>query len=227
MICNRKRTRAIVVIISSLLVVELTDADGPDRYQNSGSNNIAYDLPSKFYVGVNLGYSALSDNTLTIAGSSTCLNSDGFAWGAFGGYTFNDTISIEVGVGRLGKLKNNGSSSVFPLTYQVSLYQFSLDALSSYSIHVGYQYTFSIYGKAGYGVNLTDYRYNANNGAVAQSGNRMRGEYNVGLGLHIDFCSNISARIGYTYYQTHYPLPGSGSHHGAHVVLLGVYYNFF
>ncbi|MCB1827673.1 MAG: outer membrane beta-barrel protein [Coxiellaceae bacterium] len=222
----KRRTNISVVIVSSLLLAGLTYADVPDRYQNSGSNNISYDLPSKFYAGINLGYSALTDNTVTIAGNSTRLNSDGFAWGFFGGYKFNDYISIEANALRLGELKDKGSSSAFPLAYNASLYQLSLDGILSYPIHAGYQYTLSVYGKAGYGVNITDYHYNANNGAVTKSGNSIRGAYNVGLGLNVDLRSNISARIGYTYYQTHYPLPGCGSNHGAHVVSLGLYYNF-
>ncbi len=222
----KRRTNISIAMIASLLLVGLAYAEGPDRYQNSGSNNISYDLPSKFYAGVNLGYSALTDNTVTISGSHTSLDSHGFALGFFGGYKFNETISIEANAMRLGKLKDKGGSSAFPLTYNASLYQLSLDGILSYPIHSGYQYTLSVYGKAGYGVNITDYHYNANNGAVTQSGNSIRGAYNVGLGLNVDLRSNVSARISYTYYKTHYPLPGFGSHHGAHVVSLGLYYNF-
>lgn len=212
--------------MASLLLVGLSYAEVPDSYQNSGSNNISYDLAAKFYAGVNLGYSALTDNTVNIAGNSTSLNNDRFAVGFFGGYKFNDYISIEANVERFGNLKDKGKTSTFPLAYNASLYQLSIDGILGYPIHTGFEYTVSVYGKAGYGVNMTDYYYNANDGAVIRSGSTIKGAYNIGLGLNVDLRSNFSTRIGYTYYQTHYPLPNFGNNHGAHVMLWDLYYNF-
>ena len=215
-----------VAIISGMLLMAQAYADVPDPYQNSGSNNISYDLASKFYAGLNLGYSAFTDDTVTVSGNSASIDSDSMDYGLFGGYKFNNYLSVEANFQRLGKLKDNGGSSTLPLSYSASIYNLSLDGIVSYPVLSGYQYTASLYGKAGYGFNFTNYKYNANNGADSRSGSLNKGAYNFGLGVNVDLRSNVSARIGYTYYQAHYPLPGNGSSHGANVFTLGLYYNF-
>lgn len=215
-----------VVIIAGLLIIAPAYAGVPDAYQNSGSNNISYDMPSKFYAGLNLGYSTFGDNTVTVSGSSVNVDSNSMDFGLFGGYKFNNHFSIEANVQRLGKLKNNGGSSTLPLSYSATVFNLSLDGVVSYPVMSGYQYTASLYGKAGYGFNFTSYKYNTNNAVDSRSGNVNKGAYNFGLGLNVDLRSNVSARVGYTYYQAHYPLSGNGGSHRANTFTLGLYYNF-
>lgn len=224
---NHKKSVQILLITSVLSIGILQAyADGvPDPYQNGGSNNIAYDLSSKWYAGGSLGYSLLGDNTVTYSNQSTSVDSNSMNFGLFGGYKFNNYFSLEANFQRLANLKNKGSSP-FPFSYSADVYNLSLDGLVSYPVVSSYQYTASLYGKAGYGMNFTNYNYNVNNGADKQSGNLNHGAYNFGLGVNIDFRSNISARIGYTYYQAFYPLPGNGNNHNANVFTLGIYYNF-
>lgn len=222
---KRKQTIP-VVIISGILIIAQAYADVPDAYQNSGSNNISYDLPSKFYAGINLDYSVFSDNTVIVSGRSANIDSNAMDFGLFGGYKFNKYFSVEANYQRLGKLKDNGGSSTLPLSYSATISNLSFDGIVSYPVMSGYQYTASLYGKAGYGFNFTSYKYNANNGADSRSGSVNKGAYNFGLGLNVDLRSNVSARVGYTYYQAHYPLPGNGSGHSANVFTLGLYYNF-
>lgn len=146
-------------------------------------------------------------------------------FGLFGGYKFNNYFSLEANFGRLAHIKNQGSPP-FPLSYSADVYNLSLDGLVSLPVISGYQYTAGLYGKAGYGMDFTNYSYNVNNGVDKQSSTLNHGAYNVGLGINVDCRSNLSARLGYTYYQTFYPLPGNGKSHNANVFTLGIYYNF-
>lgn len=216
-----------VATVFSLLLMTPAYAEVPDPYQNSGSNNIAYDLPSKFYMGFNVGYSALTEKSVTVSGKSTTIEDNALDFGLFGGYQFNRYLNIEANFQRLGTLKESSGSSTLPLSYQASLYNLSLDGIIHYPFLSRYQYTVSFYGKAGYGFTFTRYQYDADNGADRRSGAINRGAYQIGLGFTVDLRSNVSARLGYTYYQTQYPLPGHGSSHGANVLTLGFYYNFY
>ena len=221
-----KKTAQIVLIISVLSIgVIQVYAQAPDPYQNRGSNNIAYDLISKWYMGGNLGISLLSDNTATSSNQNTSVDANSMDFGAFGGYTFNAYFSLEANVQRLAHINDN-SHSAFSHSYRADVYNLSLDGLVSYPVISGYQYIASLYGKAGYGMNFTHYRYNVNDSADKQSGNLNRGAYHFGLGVNVDFRSNISARVGYSIYQAFYPLPGMGNWHYANVLTLGMYYNF-
>lgn len=217
-----------IVLITSVLCIGMLQAyadDVPDPYQNSGSNNIAYDLPSKWYVGGNLGYSILSDNTVTSSNQNTRVDSNSMDFGLFGGYKFNHYFSLETNFERLAHIKNKRYSP-FLLSYSANVYNLSLEGLVSYPVISSYQYTASLYGKAGYGINFTNYSDHVDFGATKQSGNLNQGAYNFGLGVNVDFRPNISARLDYTYYQAFYSLPGHGKAHNANVFTLGMYYNF-
>lgn len=222
---KRKATIPVSLLLGLVLMAGGYAADLPDVYQNSGSNNLSYDLSSKFYAGLTVGDSAFSDNTVTESGKSVDVSSHSMNIGFFGGYKFNDYMGIESVFQRLGKLHDRGGSSACPL-YRASIGNLSLDGVVSYPVLSGYQYTASLYAKAGYGLNFTRYTYHANARADRHTGRLNQGAYNLGVGLNVDWRSNISVSIGYTYYQANYPLPGNGHGHAAQVLAVGVYYNF-
>jgi OOP family OmpA-OmpF porin len=217
---------SIASTIAACFVGALAYADTPDPYQNSATNNISYDLSSKFYAGANIGYGMFSGDSVTVSGNKANIDANSIDFGLFTGYKINRNFAVEANFQRLGKLTDKGGSSSLPLSYNATIYNLSADVIASYPIDQEFDYTVSIYGKGGYGINFTNYDYNANNGAAQDSGNMDKGAYNFGLGVNLDFRSNISARLGYTYYQVHYPLPGHSSNNSASIFSLGLYYNF-
>ncbi len=225
--CFIKKLSALSLLtLSSTLFVTQVFADVPDVYQNSGSNNIAYELPSKFYIGINLDLSNFTDSTINFGGLSNTVDSQAFGIGITGGYQINPYISVEVSLRRLGKLNTNSSAGPFPLMYKTRINNISFDAVLTYPLIRKDDYTVSVYGKGGYGLNFTRYNYNINNGSLIRSGNINHGAANGGIGVKVDLQTNISARIGYTYFQVRYPLPGNLSHQGDHVFGLDLMYNF-
>ncbi len=196
-------------------------ADMPDPYQNSGSNNIAYDVASKFYAGGIVGLTSFSDGTTTVNSQSVKLNTSSINVGAFAGYKLNSNFAFEANFLRLGKVSDKGGQG---LSYSSSLYNLSADILASYPIISRYEYALSLYGKVGYGINFINTDYSGS-GVTSVSSSTMKGAINAGVGINLDLRSNISARIGYTYYQAQYPLP-DGQGHAANVFTLSLYYNF-
>ncbi len=223
----RLKKRSLIITTTVLCVFLATHAYAalPEDIQNKGSNNIAYDLPSKFYVGTSVGYTSFNDHTIAISGAHTHLDNQSINYGIFGGYKFNDYLSAEVRGQRLGTLTAHQRQAPIPLSYKAWVDNVSLDAILSYPVFTGYHYTTSVYGKAGYGINVANFHYHVNHDVLFQSSSSTDGAYNAGLGLNVDLRNNLSARLGYTYYQALYPLPGNGYEHGAHVFSLGLYYN--
>ncbi len=220
----------ILPVIGGLLSVGIIQAyaDVPDSYQNDTSNNIAYDVSSKFYLGANIGYSLLNDSSITLPYQTTTLHDSSPAFGFFGGYKFNDYFSLEANLERLAVIRNNDSdaSQVIPMSYHATVNNISIDGILSYPFITDYSYTESLYGSAGYGLNLTNYTYNLNDGSPPVSDSLRHSAYNLGLGVNLDFRSNISARLGYNYYRTYYPVLSDNDKHGTNVFTIGIYYNF-
>jgi hypothetical protein len=223
MIYQHRKT-LIAVSLVSLLVIGIANADMPDENQRSWISSTSFDLPQKFYAGVNLGYSNFYDKTLQYSNKSANLATSNIDVGAFAGYKFSPYTALEVNFQHLGTLSEG--SAAFPLDYTASIYNISADGILSYPFINKENYTFSIYGKAGYGFNFANYNYSISHGAISDSGTAIGGVFNLGAGVNLDLLSSISTRLDYTYYQTKYPLPGNGNSHADSVLTLGIYYNF-
>ena len=221
------KTAITLTVLSSTLCFFTSSvyADIPDTNQNSGLNNIAYDLKSKMYIGMDLSYPFFDDTNVNFLHQTRSLSNNSVYFGFFAGYKVNNYFAAELNYLKIGELQN-GNSSLFPLSYDAKIYNVSLDALASYSFIIKSQYKVSVFGKAGYGVNITKYNYNLDNGYSIDSGSLNHGAYNIGLGLNFDFSSNISTRFEYDYYQAYYPMPNGVSAHNPSVLVLGLYYNF-
>ena len=98
--------------------------------------------------------------------------------------------------------------------------------IASYPIVKRFNATIALFAKAGYGLNLTHYDYTSGDDQLQDSGSLNKGAYNAGMGINLDFRSNFSVRLAYSYYQAHYPLPGHGTSHNENLLTLGLYYNF-
>jgi len=195
----------------------------PDPYQNTGSNNIAYDVPEKFYAGALLSYNVMSERSVAILGQQVTLHSQPIGAGLLAGYKFNPYVSVEMRIQSLGGLK----TKTLPLCYySAAINTISISGLLSYPIYSHYAYTVSVFGDAGYGLNMTHYNYNAGNGLLQSHDELNKGAYHVGFGVNVDWRNNISARFSYDYHQVRYPLPTLGTLHGAHVLAGAIYYNF-
>jgi len=191
-------------------------ADIPDFYQNSGSNNIAYDVPSKFYFGANLGASWMNHHKKWIDQKKlTESNNKSTLLGFLGGYKWNEFMAIELNVDRLGRMTETISKTI---DYRASLYQFNIAALISYPLIRSYHSIFGIFGRVGYG--LQDYRKRYSDHHNFE--NHYHGAYHVGFGLNLDLRSDISLRISDTYYQ----VPGHHQRHSINVLGCSLYYNF-
>ena len=221
------KTAITLTVLSSTLCFFTSSvyADIPDPNQNSGLNNIAYDLKSKMYIGMDLSYPFFDDTNVNFLNQTRSLSNNSVYFGFFAGYKVNNYFAAELNYLKIGELQN-GNSSLFPLSYDAKIYNVSLDALASYPFIIKSQYKVSVFGKAGYGVNITKYNYNLDNGYSIDSGSLNHGAYNIGLGLNFDFSSNISTRFEYDYYQAYYPIPNGVSTHNPSVLVLGLYYNF-
>lgn len=223
---NNKTAIKITVLSSTLcFFTSSVYADIPDANQNSGSNNIAYDVKSKMYIGMDLSYPFFDDTDVNYLNQTSGLENNSVYFGFFAGYKVNNYFSAELNYLKIGELQNSNSSP-FPLSYDSKIYNVSLDALVSYPFFTKNLYKVSFFGKAGYGLNITKYNYNLDNGYSINSGSSNHGAYNIGLGLNLDFSSNISTRFEYDYYQAYYPIPNGVSTHNPSVLVLGLYYNF-
>lgn len=211
----------ILAVIMSCLVCQ-SYADAPDMSQNSGSNNIAYDLPNKWYMGTSFGYTYFLTDTMTINAQSETLNANVFNFGVLGGYKFNDYVALEMDIVQLGCITNSSNSG---FTYDARVDNASVDLLGSYPVLSGYQTTTSIFVQAGYGIDVTSYSSNTQ-AVIDNVSTQVTGSYNAGIGLNVDLRSNISIRLSDSYVQAHYASTGEGSNHGANVVTLALYYNF-
>ncbi len=201
----------------------------PDPYQNSGYQNISYDIKSKFYAGVLGGVGFFTTDQYTVATTtgtaSASLNSTAVNFGIFAGYKFNDYFSLELAGNRLGSLDGSGSLGTNSFDYSASIYNLNANLLAMYPVISSYGYTISPYIRGGYGVNFTPYDQTV--GGASESGTLIRGAFNVGLGVNVDFRSNISARLEYQYYQVAYDAGENGTdNHGINIFNLAVYYNF-
>lgn len=214
--------KAIFLATIAGFLVTQAYADVPDTDQNSGSNNIAYDLPNKWYMGVSFGYTLFLADTMTINSQSETLNGNGFNFGMLGGYKFNDYVALEMNIGQLGHITNSSNSS---FTYDARVDNPSIDLLGSYPVFSGYHATTSIFVQAGYGIAVTSYSSNTQ-ALIGNASTQVTGSYNAGIGLNIDLRSNISVRVSDSYVQANYALVVEGSDHGANVLTLALYYNF-
>jgi opacity protein-like surface antigen len=224
----RYTIKKIITLIFAISCVYSTFAyaEIPDSSQSSMINNLAYDVISKFYFGANTNYSVLTEDKVKVSGNTAKITNNQLGFGIFSGYKFNDYVALEVNFQRFAQIRDDdGGSNSLALTYDATIYNLSADLLLNYPVFIKYFYTISVFAKGGYGLNFTDYKYNAGNGLDVDSGNFNNGAYNFGLGVNIDLRSNISLRLGYTYYQTYYPLPGDSNNHGSHVFSFDLYYN--
>lgn len=221
-----KKFKIIFLTISlAMTIISLAYADQPDSYQNSSSNNIAYDVTSKFYLGANVAKSYFDSSDLAFNNQLISLDNSSFGYGFFIGYKFNSYFALEGNFQRLGKVTQEFTAT-HPVNYDASIYNFSANILLAYPIISHYHYTISPYAQLGYGYNFTAYQYTLNRNQPEISGNLNKGAYNAGLGFNVDFRSNFSTRLGYTRYQAYYPLLANGNQHAANVFTLGIYYNF-
>ena len=109
-------------------------ADAPDTDQNSGSNNIAYDLPNKWYAGLSFGYTYFLADTITINSQSETLSVNGINFGVLGGYKFNDYVALEMDAYQLGHITSSSNNSSQSFSYDARVDNASVDLLGSYEL---------------------------------------------------------------------------------------------
>lgn len=209
--------------LTTLLFVEAVSADTPDVWQNQGSNNYAFDVPAKFYVGGSFGQSFwLNRKLLSQSSQMVKLPSTSLLMGLFTGYRLNHHVAIETEFSRLGQWRIKNQALAFK--ERASIYQASIDAILSEPIWRTPNTRTSLSFKAGYGVGLTHERMTF--GDQSTSGNSLHGIYRLGLGVQVDWRSNVSVRLFDTYSPVYYNSPGGRSLHHVNQVTLGLYYNF-
>ena len=203
----------LVLMVSPAISGADTGNMNVDVQQNSGSNNVSYDLPSKFYAGLDGGLSVYSN-----------INETHPALGAFFGYKFNDYFGLELNFLYPGAIGKSAGVNLPPL-YTGDFYIISADVVASYPIIPRNNYTVSLFAIGGYGACTSNYQYSVSNGTVRNS--ITEGAFNAGLGVNLDLRANVSFRAAYIYQQVRYPNPVFNSNSwGDNLFQFGVYYNF-
>ncbi len=183
-----------------------------DESQQGGSN-ISYDVPSKWYVGVDGGLSAYSN-----------ISENHFGVGAYFGYKFDQYFAMELEYQFPGDIGSSAGTNL-PPGYTGSFNIISAELWPMYPFLKHFEYTLSIFAYGGYGVCLTNYQYQDNSGWVKNS--NTDGAINAGVGLNLDLRANVSFRLMYLYQQVRYPNPASSGNSWAdNEINFGVYYNF-
>lgn len=197
----------------------------PDPYQNSGYQNISYDVKSKFYAGATGGIGLLTASQYTEGTNAVDLSDFAFNYGIFAGYKFNDYFAVELAGNRLAGIDGDGQLGSNNFNYSAAIYNINANVLGMYPVYSSYYVTVSPYLRAGYGVNFTP--FDMTNGNETTSTTLVRGGYNAGAGVNVDFRFNVSMRLEYDYYQVAYNLGDNGTNnHGLNTLNLGLYYNF-
>ena len=188
-------------------------ANGNIDLSQQGGANVSYDLPSKWYAGIDGGLSIYTNISEAHPGV-----------GAFFGYKFNEYFAMELDYQFPGNIGTSAGNNL-PPGYRGTFNIVSAELSPMYPVIKHFEYTISVFAIGGYGICFSNYQYQSINGQVENS--YSDGAFNAGLGSNLDLRSNVSIRLMYLYQQVRYPNPMLGANsYGDNEINVGIYYNF-
>lgn len=200
-------------------VIALTSIIGSSLASAETKNN-----SSNFYLGADLGYTAVSDNTqllantlvTTVGGSASASQNSSIAIGRlYAGYNFNENFGFELGYGASSNINysfNGVSGGLVPYTGSATESFNGLDysLVARPSISSGLN---NLFFKAG-GTYFTDKTTVsvATSSVSASSSNSASGSgYLLGVGYDIPVAESVDFRISYTYLNKVAGISGSNA----------------